>query len=427
MSAIVDVRGRQILDSRGNPTVEAEIWLESGAVGRAGVPSGASTGEQEAVELRDGGPRFGGKGVTQAVRNVETELLEAVLGLEARDQRANDRVLIDTDGTANKGRLGANALLAVSLATAHAAASEVGLPLYRYLGGAGANILPVPQMNLINGGAHAMGGLDFQECMLLPVGFERFSEALRCGAEVFHALGRVLAGAGHTLGVGDEGGFAPRLASNRAAFETLVQAIEEAGYQPGKDVLLGVDLAASELLEGGAYRLRGEDRSLSGRELEELVAELARDFPLVSVEDALGENDWEGWRGLTERLGESLQIVGDDLFVTRTDLLGRGIREGVANSILIKPNQVGTLSETLDTVELAKKAGYAPVVSHRSGETEDNTIADLAVAVGAGQIKTGSVSRSERVAKYNRLLRIEEELGSEARFLGTTALSRRLQ
>jgi len=426
VSAIVDVRGRQILDSRGNPTVEAEIWLESGAVGRAGVPSGASTGEQEAVELRDGGPRFGGKGVTQAVQNVETELLEAVLGLEAREQRAIDRVLIDTDATTSKGRLGANALLAVSLATAHAAASEVGLPLYRYLGGAGANILPVPQMNLINGGAHAMGGLDFQECMLLPVGFERFSEALRCGAEVFHALGRVLVGAGHTLGVGDEGGFAPRLASNRAAFETLVQGIEEAGYQPGKDVLLGVDLAASELLEGGSYRLRGEDRSLSGRELEGLVAELAQDFPLVSVEDALGESDWEGWRGLTERLGQTLQIVGDDLFVTRSDLLGRGIREGVANSILIKPNQVGTLSETLDTVELAKGAGYAPVVSHRSGETEDTTIADLAVAVGSGQIKAGSASRSERMAKYNRLLRIEEELGSEARFLGAAALSGRL-
>jgi len=281
-------------------------------------------------------------------------------------------------------------------------------------------------MNLINGGAHAMGGLDFQECMLLPVGFERFSEALRCGAEVFHALGRVLVGAGHTLGVGDEGGFAPRLASNRAAFETLVQGIEEAGYQPGKDVLLGVDLAASALLEGGSYRLRGEDRSLSGRELEGLVAELAQDFPLVSVEDALGESDWEGWRGLTERLGQTLQIVGDDLFVTRSDLLGGGIREGVASSILIKPNQVGTLSETLDTVELGKGAGYAPVVSHRSGETEDTTIADLAVAVGSGQIKTGSASRSERMAKYNRLLRIEEELGSEARFLGAAALSGRL-
>lgn len=422
MSAIVDVRGREVLDSRGFPTVEAEIWLETGAVGRAAVPSGASTGDKEALELRDGGQRFSGKGVTQAVRNVETELMEAVLGLDGQNQRAIDRALIETDGTDNKGRLGANALLAVSLAVARAAADEAGLPLYRYLGGAGASILPVPLMNVINGGAHATNGLDFQECMLLPVGFERFSEALRCGTEVFHQLGRILADAGYVTAVGDEGGFAPRLPSNRAAFETLMLAIEKSGYRPGEDVLLGMDLAASELFDGERYQLRGEGKSLERDELVDLVADLAQNFPLVSIEDALDQNDWEGWRALTDRLGDSVQIVGDDLFVTRTALLAQGISRKVANSILVKVNQVGTLSETLETIELAKRAGYTAVVSHRSGETEDTTIADLAVAAGSGQIKTGSASRSERVAKYNRLLRIEEELGSDAQFLGPEAL-----
>ncbi len=422
MSAIVDVRGREILDSRGYPTVEVEIGLESGAVGRAGVPSGASTGEREAIELRDGEQRFRGKGVTRAVSHVETELMEAVLGLEAQGQRTIDRVLIETDGTENKRRLGANALLAVSLATARAMASEVQLPLYRYLGGAGASVLPVPQMNVINGGAHAANGLDFQECLLLPVGFECFSEALRCGVEIFHALGRILAETGQSTAVGDEGGFAPQLRSNRAALELLMQAIEKTDYRAGEDVLLGLDLAASELFDGEHYQLRGEAKTLSRDEWIEYVADLTRRFPLASVEDALDQNDWQGWRALTERLGSALQIVGDDLFVTHRSLLSQGIHQGVANAILIKVNQVGTLSEALEAMEVAKRAGYAAVVSHRSGETEDTTIADLAVATGCGQIKTGSASRGERVAKYNRLLRIEEELGSDAQFLGSASL-----
>ncbi|MFP4559810.1 MAG: phosphopyruvate hydratase [Thiohalorhabdus sp.] len=425
MSAIVEVRGREILDSRGNPTVEAEVCLESGAVGVAGVPSGASTGEREAVELRDGGDRFLGKGVRQAVANIETELREAVLGLEASEQRAIDRALIDTDGTDNKGRLGANAILGVSLAVAKASAAEAGLPLYRYLGGAGASVLPVPMMNVINGGAHADNGLDFQECMLMPVGFDRFSEALRCGVEVFHSLKKTLADAGHVTAVGDEGGFAPNLPSNRAAFETLMEAIEKAGYRAGEDVLLAMDVAASEFHTDQGYALTGEDKTLSGGQMLEFLEELARDFPIASIEDGMDENDWEGWRALTDRLGGSVQLVGDDLFVTNTRILQQGIERGVGNSILIKVNQIGTLSETLEAIELAKRAGYTAVVSHRSGETEDTTIADIAVATNCGQIKTGSASRSDRVAKYNRLLRIEEELGPDGRFLGAAALPTR--
>jgi enolase len=419
------VKGREILDSRGNPTVEADVLLESGVVGTAAVPSGASTGEREAVELRDGGVRYMGKGVQEAVRHVETELREAVLGLDARDQRAIDRIMIATDGTDNKGRLGANALLAVSLATAKAAAAESGLPLYRYLGGAGGCVLPVPMMNVINGGAHADNGLDFQECMLMPVGFDSFAESLRCGTEVFHNLKKLLADAGHVTAVGDEGGFAPNLPSNRAAFETLMQAIDKAGYKPGEDVLLAMDVAASEFHGEGGYALSGEGKTLSRDEMLDFVAGLSQDFPIASVEDGMDENDWEGWRSLTDRLGDSVQLVGDDLFVTNTRILAQGIERGVANSILIKVNQIGTLSETLDAIELAKRAGYTAVVSHRSGETEDTTIADIAVATNCGQIKTGSASRSDRVAKYNRLLRIEEELGPDARFLGAAALPTR--
>ncbi|KPV41771.1 enolase [Thiohalorhabdus denitrificans] len=425
MSAIVEVRGREILDSRGNPTVEAEVRLESGAVGVAAVPSGASTGEREAVELRDGGDRFLGKGVRQAVANVEAELREAVLGLEASEQRAIDRALIETDGTDNKGRLGANAILGVSLATAKASAAESGLPLYRYLGGAGASVLPVPMMNVINGGAHADNGLDFQECMLMPVGFDRFSEALRCGVEVFHSLKKILGEAGHVTAVGDEGGFAPNLPSNRAAFETLMQAIDKAGYKAGEDVLLAMDVAASEFHTDRGYALSGEDKNLSGDQMLDFLEELARDFPIASIEDGMDENDWEGWRALTERLGGSVQLVGDDLFVTNTRILQQGIERGVGNSILIKVNQIGTLSETLEAIELAKRAGYTAVVSHRSGETEDTTIADIAVATNCAQIKTGSASRSDRVAKYNRLLRIEEELGPDGQFLGAAALPTR--
>ena len=422
MSAIVEVKGREILDSRGNPTVEADVLLESGVVGTAAVPSGASTGEREAVELRDGGERYMGKGVREAVQHVETELREAVLGLDARDQRAIDRVMIETDGTDNKGRLGANALLAVSLATAKAAAAESGLPLYRYLGGAGGCVLPVPMMNVINGGAHADNGLDFQECMLMPVGFDSFAEALRCGTEVFHHLKKLLAEGGHVTAVGDEGGFAPNLDSNRAAFEILMQAVEKAGYRPGADVQLAMDVAASEFHSEAGYALSGEGKSLSRDEMLDFVADLARDFPIASIEDGMDENDWDGWQALTARLGDSVQLVGDDLFVTNTRILAQGIERGVANSILIKVNQIGTLSETLEAIELAKRAGYTAVVSHRSGETEDTTIADIAVATNCGQIKTGSASRSDRVAKYNRLLRIEEELGPDAQFLGAAAL-----
>ena len=425
MSAIVEVKGREILDSRGNPTVEADVLLESGVVGTAAVPSGASTGEREAVELRDGGERYMGKGVREAVRHVETELREAVLGLDARDQRAIDRTMIATDGTDNKGRLGANALLAVSLATAKAAAAESGLPLYRYLGGAGGCVLPVPMMNVINGGAHADNGLDFQECMLMPVGFDSFAESLRCGTEVFHNLKKLLAEAGHVTAVGDEGGFAPNLGSNRAAFETLMQAVEKAGYNPGENVQLAMDVAASEFCGEAGYALSGEGKTLSREEMLDFVADLAGDFPIASIEDGMDENDWDGWRSLTDRLGDSVQLVGDDLFVTNTRILAEGIERGVANSILIKVNQIGTLSETLDAIELAKRAGYTAVVSHRSGETEDTTIADIAVATNCGQIKTGSASRSDRVAKYNRLLRIEEELGPDARFLGAAALPTR--
>jgi enolase len=422
VSEIVEVRGREILDSRGHPTVEADVLLETGVMGRASVPSGASTGEREAVELRDGGDRYGGKGVQQAVANIEGPVEEAVVGLDARDQRAVDFAMIAADGTDNKGALGANALLAVSLATAKAAAAESELPLYRYLGGAGASVLPVPMMNVLNGGAHADNGIDFQEYMIMPVGAESFAEALRCGSEVFHALKAVLGEGGHFTGVGDEGGFAPNLPSTEAGFQTLMTAIERAGYKPGEEVLIATDAAASEFYEGGQYRLAGEGKELDSTQMVDFLGDLAERFPIASIEDGLDENDWQGWQALTERLGGSLQLVGDDLFVTNTGILAQGIHRGVANSILIKVNQIGTLTETLEAIELAKRAGYTAVVSHRSGETEDTTIADIAVATNCGQIKTGSASRSERIAKYNRLLQIEEELVNTGQFLGPAAL-----
>jgi len=425
MSEIADVFAREILDSRGNPTVEAEVVLQSGARGRAAVPSGASTGSREAVELRDGDVRrYGGKGVLRAVANVRGEIRAALTGMDARQQGDIDAQLIALDGTRNKGRLGANAVLAASLAVAHAAARDAGAQLYEYLG-AGPYLMPVPMMNVINGGAHADNRLDFQEFMILPVGFERFSEALRCGAEVFHALRSGLQRQGLTTSVGDEGGFAPDLASNEAALAFIVEAIETAGYEPGKDVCLGVDVASNEFFVDGGYRLAAERRTLDAGQLTGLLAGWLDRYPLVSYEDAMAEDDWSGWQQLSGALGERVQLVGDDLFVTDVQRLQQGIDRGVANAILIKPNQIGTLSETLAAIELARRAGYATVISHRSGETEDTTIADLAVATGAGQIKTGSLSRSDRTAKYNRLLRIEERLGAGARYPGLAALARR--
>jgi len=418
MSQIETVHARQILDSRGNPTVEVDLGLASGAHGRAAVPSGASTGEFEATELRDGGERWGGKGVSRAVENVNGEIAEAVGGLEASDQEALDRVLIALDGTPNKSRLGANAILGVSLACAHAQANEAGLPLWRYLGGGDARVLPVPMMNVLNGGAHADNRVDFQEFMVVPCGAESFSECLRMGVEVFHALRGTLHERGLATTVGDEGGFAPDLGSNAEALEMLMVAINAAGYEPGEDIAIALDPASSELYSGGSYELAHEGRTLSAEELVDYWAELAGRYPIVSLEDGMSEDDWDGWKKLTERLGAGLQLVGDDLFVTNTERLGRGIELGVANSILIKVNQIGTLSETLAAMSLAREAGYSAVMSHRSGETEDITIADLAVATGCGQIKTGAPSRSERVAKYNELLRIEEDLGPEARFPG---------
>jgi enolase len=421
MSQIERIHARQILDSRGNPTVEVEVELRSGARGRAAVPSGASTGEFEATELRDGGERWGGKGVSRAVANVDGEIAGALVGLDAVDQGAVDEALIELDGTPNKSRLGANAILGVSLATAQAQAAEEGLALWRYLGGPDASLLPVPMMNVLNGGAHADNRVDFQEFMIVPCGAPTFSECLRMGAEVFHALKGTLHERGLATAVGDEGGFAPDLGSNEEALAMLVAGIEAAGYRPGEDVAIALDPAASELYEDGAYVLEHEGRTLSAAELADYWADLAARYPIVSLEDGMDEEDWDGWRVLTERLGSSLQLVGDDIFVTNTERLRRGIETDVANSILIKVNQIGTLTETLRAVAMARDAGYTAVMSHRSGETEDVTIADLAVATGCGQIKTGAPSRSDRVAKYNQLLRIEEQLGPAARFPGRSA------
>jgi enolase len=418
MSQIDAVHARQILDSRGNPTVEVEVRLRSGASGRAAVPSGASTGEFEATELRDGGDAWMGKGVTQAVANVNGEIAEAVNGVDALEQSALDRTLCELDGTPNKARLGANAILGVSLASAHAAAAEEGQPLWRYLGGEAARILPVPMMNVINGGAHADNSVDFQEFMIVPVGASSFGDCLRMGTEVFHHLKKWLHDQGMGGGVGDEGGFAPNLASNEAALEALIQGITAAGYEPGADIAIAMDPATSELFTDGVYDLAEEGRKLNASELADYWADAASRYPILSIEDGMDEEDWDGWKALTDRIGDKVQLVGDDLFVTNTERLQRGIETGVANSILIKVNQIGTLSETLAAIDLARSNGYTAVMSHRSGETEDTTIADLAVATGCGQIKTGAPSRSDRVAKYNQLLRIEEALGADAEFPG---------
>ena len=418
MNAIVRIQAREVLDSRGNPTVEAEVHLENGVMGRAIVPSGASTGEREAVELRDGGQRYGGKGVRKAVEHVNGEIQDLLLGMEAEEQEHIDAALCALDGTENKARLGANAILSVSLATAHAAAHAAGQPLYRYIGGLGPLQLPVPMMNVINGGAHADNDVDMQEFMLIPAGAESFSEALQMGVEVFHRLKAVLQSRGLATTVGDEGGFAPNLPSNEAALELLMDAISKAGYQPGKDIWLGMDVASSEFYRDGRYHLASEKRELDSAQFVDYLATLADRYPLISIEDGMDQNDWEGWIMLTDRLGDRLQLVGDDIFVTNTTILREGIERGVANSILIKLNQIGTLSETLAAIEMAKIHSYTAIVSHRSGETEDTTLADIAVATGCGQIKTGSLSRTDRVAKYNRLLRIEEDLGDAARYPG---------
>ena len=421
MSEIRQVHARQVIDSRGNPTVEVEVKLASAGSGRAIVPSGASTGEFEAVELRDGGEAFGGKGVTRAVENVRGEIADAVTGLDADDQAGLDRAMIDLDGTPNKGRLGANALLGVSLAAAKATAEEHGVPLWRYLGGDDAAVLPVPMMNVLNGGAHADNKVDFQEFMVVPCGFDTYSRALQAGCEVFHALKRTLHDRGLGTTVGDEGGFAPDLESNEQALEFLVEGITAAGYKPGDDVAIALDPATSEIFKSGSYELEHEGRSLSSAELTDYWADLASRYPILSIEDGMDEEDWDGWKVLTDRIGSNVQLVGDDLFVTNTERLQRGIDKGVANSILVKVNQIGTLSETLDAVNTARAAGYTAVMSHRSGETEDVTIADLAVATGCGQIKTGAPSRTDRVAKYNQLLRIEEALGGDASYPGRSA------
>ncbi len=426
MSAIIDVVAREILDSRGNPTVEADVLLESGVMGRAAVPSGASTGSREAIELRDGDKsRYLGKGVLKAVEHVNTEICEAIIGLDVEDQAFIDKTMIDLDGTENKSRLGANALLAVSMACARAAAEQAGLPLYRYLGGAAPMQLPVPMMNIINGGAHANNNIDMQEFMIIPVGAPSFREALRYGAEVFHALKKLLDGLGMATTVGDEGGFAPNLESHEAALKLIVQAIEKAGLQPGIDVAIGVDCAASEFYKDGAYHLESEGKKLSSAEMADYLAAWCDKYPVISIEDGMAEGDWDGWKVLTEKLGTRIQLVGDDLFVTNSKILKEGIDKGIANSILIKVNQIGTLSETFQAIEMAKQAGYTSVISHRSGETEDSTIADLSVATNARQIKTGSLSRSDRMAKYNQLLRIEEELGDTASYPGRDAFRQR--
>jgi enolase len=424
VSAIRAVRGRQILDSRGNPTVEVDVWLRSGSHGRAAVPSGASTGEFEAVELRDGGKKWGGKGVTRAVGNVNGEIAQVVTGFDAEDQAGLDRLLIELDGTPNKGRLGANAILGVSLAAAKASANEEGVPLYRYLGGERAHVLPVPMMNVLNGGAHADNRVDFQEFMVVPVGADRYSEALRIGAEVYHALKGWLRDQGLGTAVGDEGGFAPDLGSNEEALDALIEGIRVAGYEPGTDLVIALDPATSELYREGAYHLEHEGRVLSSEELAEYWTSLCDRFPVVSIEDGMDEEDWSGWKQLTDALGERVQLVGDDLFVTNPERLRRGVDQGIANAILVKVNQIGTLTETLEAIRVAQDAGYAAVMSHRSGETEDVTIADLAVATGCGQIKTGAPCRTDRVAKYNQLMRIGEELGGDATYPGWDAFPR---
>ena len=423
MSAIIDVIGREILDSRGNPTVEAEVVLESGVTGRAAVPSGASTGVREAIELRDKDPkRYGGKGVLKAVEHVNTELADAVIGLEATDQAFIDRKMIELDGTDNKSRLGANAILAVSMAVARAAAEETGMPLYRYFGGMGAVELPVPMMNVINGGAHANNNLDLQEFMIIPLGAPSFKEALRYGAETFHALKKIINSKGMSTAVGDEGGFAPKCESHEEAIELIMEAIKAAGLEPGRDVCIGLDCASSELYEDGKYTLaKSSGKSMTAEEWAQVLKGWVEKYPIISIEDGMAEGDWEGWKHLTDLLGGKIQLVGDDLFVTNPKILKEGIEKGVANSILIKVNQIGTLSETFEAIDMAKKAGYTAVVSHRSGETEDSTIADIAVGLNAGQIKTGSMSRSDRMAKYNQLLRIEEDLGSVAVYPGRAA------
>jgi enolase len=424
---IVDIHARQILDSRGNPTVEAEVVLGDGSLGRAAVPSGASTGEHEAVELRDGDPeRYLGKSVLTAVGNVNLPIADALQGMDATDQRGIDEAMLELDGTPNKSKLGANAILAVSMACARSGANALKIPLYRYLGGIGANVLPVPMMNILNGGAHADSNVDFQEFMAMPVGAETFSDALQWGAEVFHTLKSVLKKRGYNTAVGDEGGFAPSLKANVEAIELILEAIQQAGYRPGQDVAIALDPAASEFFDKdrGKYVFKKSDKSVkSSQDLVAFWADWVRQYPIVSIEDGLAEDDWSGWRALTNELGEKIQLVGDDLFVTNTERLSRGIKEGVANSILIKVNQIGTVSETLDAIDLARRNGYTAVISHRSGETEDTFIADLAVATGVGQIKTGSASRTDRIAKYNQLLRIEEELDESARFLGLEALN----
>ena len=422
MSAIVDVIAREILDSRGNPTVEADVLLESGVLGRAAVPSGASVGTREAVELRDGDTqRYFGKGVLKAVENVNTEIAEAIMGLDAMEQSFIDRTLIDLDGSANKSRLGANAILAVSLAVAKAAAEESGLPLYRYLGGAGPMSMPVPMMNIINGGAHANNKIDMQEFVIIPLGAQSFREALRCGAEIFHTLKDLLDSKGMHTAVGDEGGFAPGLPNNEAALQLIVQAIEQAGYLPGPDVAIGLDCASSEFFRDGKYHLASDGLSLSSAQFVDYLASWVDKYPIISIEDGMSEHDWDGWKLLTSRLGKTVQLVGDDIFVTNSGILKEGIAQGIANSILIKVNQIGTLTETFSAIETAKRAGYTSVISHRSGETEDTTIADIAVATNALQIKTGSLSRSDRLAKYNQLLRIEEDLGDAASYPGRGA------
>ncbi len=422
MSAIVDVIAREILDSRGNPTIEADVLLESGVLGRASVPSGASVGTKEAVELRDGdAQRYSGKGVLKAVEHVNTEISETLMGLDAIDQSFIDQALIDLDGTENKSRLGANAILAVSLAVAKAAAEESGLPLYRYLGGAGSMSMPVPLMNLVNGGAHANNNINMQEFMIVPFGIANFHDAIRCGAEVFAALKKLIHDKGMSTTVGDEGGFAPNLENNEAALQLIVQAIDSAGYQPGKDVAIGIDCASSEFFHDGKYRLASDGLQLTSAQFVDYLSSWVDKYPIISIEDGMSEHDWKGWELLTKKLGKSVQLVGDDVFVTNAKILQEGIQRGIANSILIKVNQIGTLTETLSAIEMAKCAGYTAVISHRSGETEDTTIADIAVATNALQIKTGSMSRSDRLAKYNQLLRIEEDLGDSAKYAGRRA------
>jgi len=424
VSTIEHLVGREVLDSRGNPTVEVEVFLDSGAQGRAIVPSGASTGQFEAVELRDGGDRFGGKGVLQAVGHVDDEIYDAIVGLDALQQREIDRILIELDGTDNKGRLGANAMLGVSLAVARAAADELELPLYRYVGGVNAHVLPVPMMNVLNGGEHADNNVDLQEFMIMPVGAASFREALRWGAETYHVLKKVLQDRGLSTAIGDEGGFAPDLGSNEEACQLLVQAIEQAGFAPGEQLAIALDPASTEFFHDGTYVLAGEGRSLSPAEMVDFYADLSARYPIVSIEDGMAEEDWDGWNALTDKIGDRVQLVGDDLFVTNTERLARGIEAGVANSILIKVNQIGTLTETLSAVGMATRSGYTSVMSHRSGESEDATIADLAVATNCGQIKTGAPARSDRVAKYNQLLRIEDDLDEAAAFWGGAALKR---